>query len=225
MRITSLIVASIFVSVPAGASAQGADVPVAPLPPPSSTLPPTSLTPTAPTTAGPAIERPAAKNGAYMGFSFGTGKGTLYSGSSSLDIDEFLGYSGQPPTTLNMQLRFGWGTGDLLFGTQMNLTRSWVDIGGSSYGLQFFALDLVTTWWSQEAGVYTRLGVGPAQFNTFAGDSSGRTYNGMELMLGGGFTMGGMGVGIDFFRQVYDANETGFDAVSYVLATLSLDLY
>jgi hypothetical protein len=250
MRITTLLLASLIASVPAAAAAQAADVAAVPAPSPAAAPTPTSPTPapeaspaaapapvaapvaapaTAPAPAAapavPAVEKPAERSGSYFGVSFGTGKGTVYSGSSSADIDDAFSLTGQAPTTLNLQLRFGWGTGDLLFGTQMNLTRTWVDVGGVSSGVQFFAFDLVTTWWSETAGLYTRLGVGPAQFNTFAGDSTSRTYNGMELMLGGGFTMGGMGVGLDFFRQVYDANETGFDAVSYLLATISLDMY
>ena len=219
MRSTSLLLATLLASIPAAASAQAGDLP--PAADPAAAGP----GPAAPPSAAVTPPQKPGKSGGYVGFSFGTGKGTLYGGGSSLDVDEFLGYSGESPTTLNLQLRTGWGTGDFLFGTQLNLTRSWVDIGGTSYGLQFFAIDLVTTWWSQEAGIYTRVGLGPAQFSTFAGDQSSRTYSGVELMLGAGLTMGGMGVGIDFFRQAYDANETGFDSVSYMLATLSLDMY
>jgi hypothetical protein len=217
MRTASLLAASLIASLPLAAIAQGIDSP----PIPGTVV--GQSEPGAP--AAPGV--PAAKvekNAPYFGFSFGTGQGTITSGSTSWNFNDYT-YFGKAPTTLAMQLRGGWGTGDFLFGAQMNLNRTWVDVNGSSIGMQFFAVDAVATWWSQEMGIYTRVGIGPSQFNAYAGSSTGKTYSGVELMAGFGVTMGGLGVGIDFTRQAYTASETGFDSVSYMLAMLSLDMY
>jgi hypothetical protein len=179
-------------------------------------------------TAAPADAQAAAKpvkSAPYFGFSFGTGKGTMYSGGQSADIDDMFAGAGSSPTTMNLQLRSGWGTGDLLFGVQFNWTRTWVDVGGTSTGLDFRAFDLVATWWDQQMGLYARVGVGPSAFSAYVGDSTSDSVSGVELMLGFGATMGGMGVGFDMFRQSYDQAEAGFDSVSYLLVTLSLDMY
>jgi hypothetical protein len=122
-------------------------------------------------------------------------------------------------------LRLGWGDGDFLFGTQFNWIRSYTTVAGTEAGYDFRAFDLTATWWSQEAGLYTRVGVGPAQYRVYAGSSESDPISGVELMFGVGFTMGGFGVGIDYTRQSYDAKEAGFDSVGYLLASLSLDLY
>lgn len=218
MRTASLLAASLIASLPLAALAQGIDAP----PIPGTVVGPSaSGAPAAPAAAGVKPE----KNAPYFGFSFGTGKGTLNLGSSSVDIDTILGVTGLTPTTLTMQLRGGWGTGDFLFGTQLNLTRTWVDVSGTSVGLQFFSVDAVATWWSQEMGLYTRLGIGPSQFSVYGGSSSSTSVSGVELLAGFGVTMGGLGVGMDFTRQAYNASEAGFDSVDYVLVTLSLDMY
>lgn len=229
-----LLVASLLASLPIAARAQGIDAPpdsappdtgamapVAPSAPPSATPAP-SPTP-APAAAGAPVPKKQ-KNGLYFGFSLGTGTGTIYSGGSSWNINDYS-YFGKTPTTLAMQVRTGWGTGDLLFGMQLNLTRSWVDVGGTSVGMDFMAFDVVATWWSQEMGLYTRIGVGPSQFSAFSGSTSSKAVNGAEMMVGLGFTMGGFGVGMDYFRQYYTRSEAGFDSVGYFLAMVSLDLY
>jgi hypothetical protein len=243
MRLASLLVASLLASVPSAVLAQGMDVPGAAAAPAAS---PESAQPAAPapspegaavvapppsTEGAPAVAPPDAaaakpvKSAPYFGFSFGTGKGTLYSGGSSVDINDALGGSGSSPTTMNMQLRSGWGTGDLLFGMQLNWTRTWIDVNGTSAGLDFKAFDVVGTWWDQNAGLYARVGIGPSSFTTYVGDSTSDSVSGVELMVGFGFTMGSMGVGMDMFRQSYDAKEAGFDSVTYVIASLSLDMY
>jgi len=224
MRPASLLLASLLASLPMAAGAQPMDAPT------SGGGGIVGGAPSQPSAEAPAVK--PEKNAPYFGFSFGTGTGTVYAGSSSLDIDEalttasgILGASGQSPTTMAMMLRFGWGTGDFLFGTQFNWIRSFVDINGTSAGYDFRGFDLVATLWSQEMGLYTRVGVGPAQYRVYAGSSESDPISGVELMLGVGATMGGMGVGLDMIRQNYDANETGFDYVNYVVVSLSLDLY
>jgi hypothetical protein len=167
----------------------------------------------------------AGKSGGYFGVSLGTGKGTLQQGSSSVSVNDLFAASGRSPQTLALQLRGGWGSGDLLLGSQMNLTRTWVDAGGTSYGLQFASVDLVATWWSQSDGLYARVGLGPSEVSAFGGNSRTSTSQGVELMAGLGVTLGSLGVGLDLTRQTYKASETGFDSVTYVLASLSLDVY
>ena len=210
MRTAALLAVSLVVALPnLVAGQEGPPAPVA-----------------APGQEAPAV--PAAKvtkSGGYFGFSFGTGKGTLNAGGSSIEVDSLFGGSGQRPTTFALQLRGGFGNGDLLFGTQMNLTRTWVDIDGTSYGLQFLSLDLVATLWSQDMGMYARIGVGPSQVSGFGGDSTGEAVQGVELMVGVGLTTGGLGVGFDITKQAYDVREAGFDSVTYVLASLSFDMY
>ena len=107
----------------------------------------------------------------------------------------------------------------------MNLTRTWVDVAGTSSGLQFFAVDAVATWWSQDMGLYTRIGIGPSQVSAFGGGSTSDAVQGVELLMGVGLTSGGFGVGFDITKQSYDAAEAGFDSVTYALVTLSLDMY
>jgi hypothetical protein len=218
MRTTSLLVASLISSFPVAALGQGVEAPPAP-----GTVAgqPGQGAPVAPAAPVAKLE----KSGGYYGFSLGTGKGTLRSGNSTMDLDDLFGASGQSPTTLAMQLRAGWGNGDLLLGAQMNLTRTWVEANGVSYGLQFFSVDAVATWWSQEMGIYTRIGVGPSQVSAFGGGSTSTSVQGVELMAGLGATMGSLGVGLDVTRQSYKASEAGFDSVTYVLVTLSLDVY
>lgn len=218
MKAASLLFASLLAAVPAAATAQGMDVPTG-----ASAAPSPTADGAAPAADAPAVKPP--KSGPYFGFSFGTGKGTMYSGGSSMDIDEMLGASGETPTTLHMQLRSGWGTGDFLFGAQLNFTRSFIEVNGVSAGLDFMAVDMVATWWDQEMGLYSRVGIGPSVFSAYAGDTTSDSYSGVELMFGIGATIGGAGVGIDMFRQAYDANETGFDSVTYMMVTLSLDMY
>ncbi len=87
------------------------------------------------------------------------------------------------------------------------------------------AVDLTATYWSQEMGLYTRIGVGPASYSWYVGDSTSSSVSGFELMVGIGATMSGVGVGIDLFRQSYDAAKAGFDSVTYVLVTLGFDAY
>jgi hypothetical protein len=215
MKIASLVAASLIATFPVAALGQATD---------GSPAPGTEVErpgPGAPAVPTVKIE----KSGGYFGFSLGTGKGTLTSGSSSVSLNDLLGASGQSPTTLALQLRGGWGTGDFLFGTQMNLTRSWVDSGSTTFGLQFLAVDAVVTWWSQDSGFYTRLGLGPSQVSAFGGGSASTAAQGVELMAGLGVTMGSLGVGIDVSRQSYKASEAGFDSVTFVLASLSLDFY
>ena len=221
MRLTAPLLASLLASAPLAASAQGMDVPGG-----GQTMPPTTgagdPVGAAPGEAGAA--KPP-KQGPYFGMSLGTGKGTLYNGSSSWDIDDTNIYLGQPVTTLNLQFRAGFGAGDFLFGGQLNWTRSFADVNGVAVGMDFMAMDLVGTWWSQEMGLYLRAGVGPAFYNWYVDSNTSDTFSGVEVMLGMGATMGNLGVGIDLFRQSYDANETGFDSVQYLLATLTLDMY
>jgi len=214
MKTASCLVAALLASLPLAAVGQETEVP------PQGTEV-GQPGPAAPVTPLVRLE----KSGSYFGVSLGTGKGTLYSGNSSIGINDLIGSSGQSPTTLALQLRGGWGNGDLLLGTQLNMTRTWVEDGGTSFGLQFIAVDLVATWWSQDAGVYARLGLGPSQVSTFGGNTRSNSVQGVELMAGIGLSSGGLGVGIDFTRQTYRASEAGFDSVDYVLAMLSLDTY
>lgn len=215
MKIASLVAASLIATFPVAALGQATD---------GSPAPNTEVE--RPGTGAPAVPTvKIEKGGGYFGFSLGTGKGTLTSGSSSVSLNDLLGASGQSPTTLALQLRGGWGTGDFLFGTQMNLTRTWVDSGSTTFGLQFLAVDSVVTWWSQDSGLYTRLGLGPSQVSAFGGSSVTRAVQGVELLAGLGVTMGSLGVGIDVSRQSYKASEAGFDSVTFVLASLSLDFY
>jgi hypothetical protein len=128
---------------------------------------------------------------------------------------------GTSPTTLALMLRFGWGSGDLLFGLQANLVRSQWDAGGVSSAMQLYGVDLVATWRTQ-GGVYLRLGAGPAQL-TFEGGGSSESFDGTEAMLGVGLSSGGFGVGLDYVRQTY-SDGAPLDGAGYLLATLSLDL-
>lgn len=231
-------------SPPAAAPAPEQPLPpaavAAPAPAPEAMPPPAAPGQAGPTIPGaPAAPGPATatamkplKNGGYVGFSVITGKGTVYLNGQSASIDEALqlvsditGASGQSPTTLGLMLRLGWGSGDFLFGTQFNWIRSFISINGTEAGYDFRGFDLTATWWSQETGIYARVGVGPAQYRVYAGSSESDPAGGVELMAGFGVTMGALGVGMDLIRQSYDANETGFDAVQYVTVSLSLDLY
>lgn len=182
-----------------------------------------------PVEAAPAVPvEPAgtvAKSGGYFGVSIGTGKGTLRAGNSSVSVNDLFSGSGESPQTFALQLRGGWGSGDLLLGTQMNLTRTWVDSGGTSYGLQFVAVDLVATWWSQSDGLYVRVGLGPSEVTFFGGNARSSAAQGVEVMAGLGVTLGNVGVGFDLWRQTYEASQAGFDSASYVLVSLSLDVY
>jgi hypothetical protein len=220
LRTAALVAASLIAALPNVVTAQED--------PPAPVAAPVLVAPAAEAPAAPAPAAPAArpqKSGGYFGFSFGTGKGTLNAGGSSIEVDSLFGGSGEKPTTFALQLRGGFGNGDLLFGAQMNMTRTWVDVGGTSYGLQFLAVDAVATWWSQDMGMYMRLGVGPSQVSGFGGNSTGDTVQGMEMMVGVGLTMGGLGVGFDVTKQAYDVKEAGFDSVTYVLASFSFDMY
>lgn len=227
MRLASLLAASLLASLPAAVCAQSMDTP-----PGGGSAPGAAPAAGTPTEAAAAPAAKPEKNGPYVGFSFGTGSGTVYNGSSSLAINDALttvagvaGASGQSPTTLAMMLRFGWGSGDFLFGTQFNWIRSYVDINGTSAGYDWRAFDLVATLWSQEMGLYTRVGVGPSQYRVYVGSNESTPESGVELMLGVGATLGGLGVGLDLFRQNYDKTRTGFDYVNYFVVSLSADLY
>jgi len=236
MRLAALLLASLAASAPALAIAQGMDVPTAPpaAPPPvePAAQPAAAAPPATPAGTANAAVAPQ-KSGPYVGFSVITGKGTAYyPDGSSQDVNDALRLAGAvlgdpntSPATLGLMLRLGWGTGDLLFGGQFNWIRSFISVGGTEAGYDFRAFDLTATWWSQEMGIYGRVGVGPAQYRTYAGSSESDPASGVEVMAGFGVTMGGLGVGIDFMRQGYDAKETGFDSVMYLSGGLSLDLY
>lgn len=226
---TFLAAALVLTTLPAVAAAQetqeGAPAPAPQYAPPPASIPPPTAAVEGTTAASPAAPPKKEKSGGYFGLSIGTGKGTMKSGGASVDINDVLATSGGSPSTLHMQLRGGFGTGDLLFGAQLNWTRSWVEVGGVSGGLDFMAVDLTATYWSQEMGLYTRIGFGPASYSWYVGDATSSSVSGFELMVGVGATMGGVGVGIDLFRQSYDAAKTGFDEVTYVLVTIGFDVY
>jgi hypothetical protein len=220
MTLRSILVASLVAALPAAGFAQPMDAP------PGGSMP-------SPETGGVvgggpapvAAEAPKQKEGPYFGFSFGTGNGSIGVGGTAYDLDEQMGYAGESPTTMAMMLRFGFGSGDFLFGAQFNWIRTFIDVSGTEVGMDFRGFDLVGTLWSQEMGLYTRVGIGPAQVRGYVGSSESDPVSGVELMLGLGATMGGLGVGIDLIRQNYDVAEAGFDYVQYMLVTLSLDLY
>jgi hypothetical protein len=172
--------------------------------------------------AAPAAAPGAAEakgGGAYMGFSLGTGTGDVYLGDTTTSIDDLV--PGVSPTTLALQLRFGWASGDLLFGFQLNLVRSQWDVSGVTSAMQLAALDVVTTLRERNLGLYVRAGIGPAQLTFEANGSSSESWNGTEAMLGVGLSHGGFGVGIDYVRQEYDG--APIDGAGYLLATVSLD--
>ena len=163
----------------------------------------------------------AKRSGAYLGFSFGTGRGDVFAGGTTTSIDDLV--PGVSPTTLALMLRFGWASGNLLFGFQMNLVRSQWEVSGATSAMQIAGLDVVTTLRDSQLGLYARVGVGPAQLTFDANGTSSQTWNGTEAMLGVGLSHGGFGVGIDYVRQSYDSSAP-IDGAGYLLATLSLDL-
>lgn len=213
MKPSPLVLISLLAIFPAAAQAQGMDVPTGANVPPSDAV----------VGGEPAAAKPV-KNGPYFGFSFGTGTGNMTAGGTTDSFTD-ISINGEAPTTLALQLRSGWGTGDYLFGMQLNMMRTWWDISGVSSGMEFMGFDVVATWWDQDAGLYARVGIGPSQFSWFADDYSTESVSGVEMMFGVGATMGGMGVGIDFIRQAYEETEAGFSSVTYMLAMLSLDMY
>jgi hypothetical protein len=224
MRYASILAASLIASLPIAAVGQVAEGP----PPPDTVVAqPAEAAPTAPnapTVPAVPVEK-VEKSASYFGMSLGTGQGTLYSGNSSVELNDLFAASGKSPTTVAIQLRGGWGTGDYLLGTQLNVTRTSASSGGASYGLQFVSVDLVATWWSQEMGISAKVGIGPSQVSSFGGNTRSNAVQGVELMAGMGLSSGGLGVGIDVTRQTYRASEAGFDSVTYVLAMLTLDMY
>jgi hypothetical protein len=201
----------------AAAPAPSAEVPPAPSAEVAPAPSPAPAVPGGP--AAPAAATPTAKSGGYFGFSFGTGRGEVFVGDTTTSVEDMV--PGVSPTTLSLMLRAGWASGDLLFGFQLNLTRSQWDVSGVSSAMQLAAFDVVTTWRSSELGLYVRAGVGPAQL-TFEGGGASESYNGTEAMLGVGFGAGGFGVGFDYVRQSY-GSEAPIDGAGYVLATVSLD--
>lgn len=226
MKTAGLLLASLLAALPAVAAAQGVDAPNTGSAPSSEAgggaLPDGSAPGAAPEDAQAA--KPP-KSGPYFGFSLGTGKTSFSGGGTTWDMDDHLGAVNEMPLTLHLQLRSGWGTGPFLLGLQFNMTQGSTDEGGLSRSADFMGFDFVGTWWDQEMGLYGRAGIGLAAYSATAGNYESDTFNGTELMLGFGVTMGGLGVGIDMFRQMYDETETGFDSVSFLLVSLSLDFY
>ena len=189
---------------------------------------PAVAAPSLPPSAGPAAIPPlaspapkAGREGPYVGFSFGTGRGDVYAGNTTTAVGDLV--PGVTPTTYALMLRAGWASGDLLWGMQLNLIRSEWRAGGSTSAMQLTGVDLTATWMPQDLGMFVRAGIGPANLafegNGFVSDS----YGGAEVMLGIGIASGGFGVAIDYVRQTYD-DGAPIDGASYLLATLSLDL-
>jgi hypothetical protein len=187
--------------------------------------------PPAPATAAPASAAharpapapaapPAKGDGAYLGFSFGTGRGDVFAGGTTTKVDDLV--PGVSPTTLALMLRGGWASGSLLFGVQLNLVRSQWDVSGVSSAMQLAAFDVVTTLRDHDLGLYVRAGIGPAQLTFEADGTSSQSWNGTEGMLGLGFSSSGFGVGIDYVRQSYEKGAP-INGAGYYLATLSLD--
>jgi hypothetical protein len=173
----------------------------------------------APVPAAPAAQA-AKHDGAYLGFSFGTGRGDVFTGGTTTKVDDLV--PGVSPTTLALMLRCGWASGSLLLGVQLNLVRSQWDVSGVSSAMQLAAFDVVTTLRDHDLGLYVRAGVGPAQLTFEADGTSSQSWNGTEGMLGFGFSSSGFGVGIDYVRQSYQKGAP-IGGAGYYLATLSLD--
>ena len=201
--------------------------------PPPQAGPPMAAPETAPAAGAPvaapeagavppgAVPPPAPRNGPYVGFSFGTGRGDVTLGGETVAVGDLV--PGASPTTLALMLRCGWASGPFLFGLQANVIRSSWSAGGSTATMQLTGVDVVATWAPPELGMYARLGVGPAQLSFDGGGAASDSYGGAEAMLGVGMTMGGLGVGIDYIVHTYDEGAP-FDGASYLLATISLDL-
>jgi hypothetical protein len=217
MKTAALLLASLITTLPAVSFAQGMDMPG------TESAPAAGGAPVAGPDGAPAAK--PQKSGPYFGFSLGTGKVTMSAGGESLDTDDRLGAVDEMPLTLQMQLRSGWGTGPFLFGMQLNWTMTETSEGGITRGEDMKAWDLVATWWDQEMGLYARAGLGPCFYQATSDLGDSDVFQGMELMLGFGATMGGLGVGIDMMHQTYDEAEAGFDSMTQLLATLSLDFY
>lgn len=217
MKTAALLVASLLTSLPTVSFAQGMDMPG------TESAPSAGGAPVAGPDGAPAAK--PQKSGPYGGFSLGTGKLTMSAGGDSFDTDDRLFAVDEMPMTLQMQLRAGWGTGPFLFGMQLNWTMTETSENGVTRGEEIMAWDFVATWWDQEMGLYARAGLGPCsyQYTSDYGDSD--AVDGMELMLGFGFTMGGLGVGIDMMQQSYDEAEAGFDSMTMLMASVSLDFY
>lgn len=217
MKIRALLLVSLLATLPAPALAQGVDAP-------NTGSAPSGALPPAAGPDGATVAKPP-KSGPYFGFAVGTGKVTMRAGGSSLDTDDRLGAVDEMPFTGQMQFRTGWGTGPFLFGLQLNWTMTSTSEGGVTRGEDIQGWDFVATWWDQEMGLFARAGLGPC-FYTFTSDfGDSDTYQGMELLLGFGVTMGGLGVGIDLMHQTYDDTEAGFDSMNLIVASISLDFY
>jgi hypothetical protein len=167
------------------------------------------------------VPPPAQRDGPYVGFSFGTGRGDVTLGGETVAVGDLV--PGSSPTTLALMLRCGWANGPFLFGLQANVIRSAWSVGGSTATMQLTGVDVVATWAPPDLGMYARLGVGPARLSFEGGGVTSDSYGGAEVMLGLGATMGGLGVGIDYVVQSYDEGAP-YDGASYLLATISLDL-
>lgn len=215
MRPAPLLALALALAAPPRVSLAQLDPDVAPVPQAPAPAP------RIPDPAAPQVAPPAPRSGPYAGFSFGTGRGDVFSGSTTTAVSDFV--PGASPTTLALMLRAGWASGALLFGMQANLVRSSWDAGGASTAMQLAGVDVVATWAPPDLGLYARVGAGPAQLSFEASGASSDSYGGAEVMFGIGATMGGLGVGIDYIRQSYDEGAP-IDGAAYLLATLSLDL-
>ncbi len=200
--------------VAAPPSAPAVEAPAAPAPAPPA--PPAPAPQAAPAAPGPEAKR----SGGYFGFSLGTGRGDVFAGGSTTSVDDLV--PGVKPTTMALMLRFGWASGDVLFGFQLNLVRTQWDVSGVSSAMQLAGLDVVTTLRDHSTGLYVRVGIGPAQLSFDADGSSSQSWNGTEAMLGAGIHMGGFGIGFDYLRHSY-GKDAPLDGAGYVLATVSLD--
>lgn len=217
MKTAALLVASLLTTLPAVSFAQGMDMPG------TESAPSAGAAPVAGPDGAPVARPP--KSGPYFGASVGTGTGRVTVQGETYSISDWS-YYGESPTTLALMLRGGWGTGPFLFGMQLNWIRTSWDYNGSSFGLDFMGFDAVATWWDQEMGLYARAGIGPASASAFDGPNTTESVDGIELMLGIGFTMGGLGVGIDLINQNYGDEATGIPAtVTYTLAMINFDFY
>jgi len=192
-------------SVPPPAVDPGAAVAAPPAPPAVPTAPP-------PTAAPP--PKPS-KDGGYFGFAFGTGTGEIYSGSTTVDLRDV----GPDPRTLAIMGRFGHRTGDFIFGLQANLVRTQWSSGGSTAAMNVMGLDLVSTLVIAD-DIFLRVGVGPASVSFEGSGSTSDSYTGAEVILGMGFHMSGMTVGIDMLLQTYSDPNAPFDGSRYLLATI-----
>jgi hypothetical protein len=235
MKMTALFLATVLAPLTTFALDSG---PTAEVPPPAATAspavpatvpPPAVVTPAEPPAAlqapppvAPVPLAPVERSGLYAGFSFGTGTGSVYSGSQTTSVSDLV--PGMSPMTYALMLRGGWSNGDYLYGMQLNLIRSEWSSGGTTASMQLTGVDLVVTWMPRDLGIFVRGGVGPANLS-FDGSSGfvSDSYGGAEFMLGIGLGSGGFGVAIDYVRQVYDKGAP-IDGAGYLLATLSLDL-